>query len=99
MDKGPTKGLVTWKKYGDWLEPVSPHITPPHSSHIPPAVRLTPSSAVSYQGRVPSLSIIGEMGSGFNYGQVGHSVPTQYSPGPSMGSVRRYWCTDATDCP
>lgn len=39
--KGKTKGLVTWKKYGDWLEP----------------------------GRVPSLNIIGEMGSGFNYGQ------------------------------
>jgi alpha-L-rhamnosidase len=39
--KGKTKGLVTWKKYGDWLEP----------------------------GRVPSLTIIGEMSSGFNYGQ------------------------------
>ena len=39
--KGKTKGLITWKKYGDWLEP----------------------------GRVPSLGIIGEMGSGFNYGQ------------------------------
>jgi hypothetical protein len=39
--KGKTQGLITWKKYGDWLEP----------------------------GRVPSLSIIGEMGSGFNYGQ------------------------------
>ena len=38
---GKTKGLVTWKKYGDWLEP----------------------------GRVPSLEIIGEMSSGFNYGQ------------------------------
>jgi len=38
---GKTKGLVTWKKYGDWLEP----------------------------GRVPSLDIIGEMSSGFNYGQ------------------------------
>ena len=38
---GKTKGLVTWKKYGDWLEP----------------------------GRVESGEIIGEMSSGFNYGQ------------------------------
>eukprot|EP00040_Diaphanoeca_grandis_P012333 m.62571 g.62571 ORF g.62571 m.62571 type:complete len:1144 (-) comp23173_c0_seq2:336-3767(-) len=34
-------GLVSWKKYGDWLEP----------------------------GKVPSLDIIGEMSSSFNYGQ------------------------------
>lgn len=34
-------GLVTWKKYGDWLEP----------------------------GKVPSLDIIGEMSSSFNFGQ------------------------------
>jgi alpha-L-rhamnosidase len=39
-DAGKT-GLVTWKKYGDWLQP----------------------------GRVPSLDIIGEISSSFNYGQ------------------------------
>ena len=34
-------GLVSWAKYGDWLEP----------------------------GKVPSSTLIGEMSSGFNYGQ------------------------------
>ena len=41
MADAGTTGLVTWKKYGDWLQP----------------------------GRVPSLDIIGEMSSSFNYGQ------------------------------
>eukprot|EP00041_Stephanoeca_diplocostata_P036268 m.1315125 g.1315125 ORF g.1315125 m.1315125 type:complete len:1170 (+) comp24835_c0_seq70:89-3598(+) len=50
-------GLISWKKYGDWLEP----------------------------GKVPSVDIIGEMSSAFNYGQavriasdIGHLLG--YSP-------------------